>query len=394
MAALARPCGCRESIMLRALIIEDKDRVAKELKMRMERDPPPGLHFSTVDIAGNCREARRLASSGVDYDLIIYDVNLPFDENDLHPTREEGVANGMQLVRDLQPLQPLACGIMTSAYLTDEDAFAAGSLGAVRRFVSKPATPSEILIVAKAALDEAMKRSAEVREQMSASYLRQAQIHETMNSLNNILAASSEIKRLCAAGDGFVSAQHLPAVLEEVENIHRFQEAAASALRQIPVQTARRSPCHLDRIVDWCVRHLITEKPKAADRISMKFDDAIPPTLGVMEELQHIVLILVNNSLRAIEDDGNVEISLRHESGGERSDLVLEVVDDGRGIPESQRDRLFDPTVRGDGHGLGLFLARAFAWNHGGKIQLHSGAQGHGTKVVVTLPLRGVDNGQ
>jgi two-component system sensor histidine kinase KdpD len=73
---------------------------------------------------------------------------------------------------------------------------------------------------------------------------------------------------------------------------------------------------------------------------------------------------------------------------------VLEVTDNGRGIPADQRDRLFDPADRADGHGRGLFLARAFAWNHGGKVQIKSGPTGIGTTVVVTLPLRGVHAGE
>ena len=66
---------------------------------------------------------------------------------------------------------------------------------------------------------------------------------------------------------------------------------------------------------------------------------------------------------------------------------VLEVEDDGEGLPEAVRGRLFEPfvTPKPTGTGLGLWLARTLALNNGGELSLTSQV-GKGTKVTVRLP--------
>jgi len=66
---------------------------------------------------------------------------------------------------------------------------------------------------------------------------------------------------------------------------------------------------------------------------------------------------------------------------------VLEVEDDGEGLPEAVRGRLFEPfvTTKPTGTGLGLWLARTLALNNGGELILTSQV-GKGTKVTVRLP--------
>jgi two-component system OmpR family sensor kinase len=71
-------------------------------------------------------------------------------------------------------------------------------------------------------------------------------------------------------------------------------------------------------------------------------------------------------------------------------DAVLEVADDGPGVPEELRDRIFERFVRAQGDrggsaGLGLSIVQAVARSHGGDVRL-DGAPGGGAHFVVTLP--------
>jgi two-component system nitrogen regulation sensor histidine kinase GlnL len=69
--------------------------------------------------------------------------------------------------------------------------------------------------------------------------------------------------------------------------------------------------------------------------------------------------------------------------------LDLRVIDNGPGIPEQIRDRIFYPLVSGreDGSGLGLTLAQTFVQQHGGLIEVDS-REGH-TEFQILLPLNG-----
>jgi signal transduction histidine kinase len=369
--------------MLRALVVENDKGIADDLKEYME-DPPPGisiLQFDSVDVAYSCQVAIRLAGSGVNYDLIIYDLELPWREHD-KPLHE----SGMRLVQEIGPLQPSACGILVSGYTDHEYATLMDRIGAVRRLIRKPTSFEDILLIAQEAILEAARTTF---EKLSASYHLQARVHEAMNGLNNILAAVSEIERISSPQGEFLASRSLPLIREEAENIRRFQKAAEASLRDLnPEEVARREPCDLRQIAEWCVSYLRSKYRKDENGLRLEVQGLISVTLGIREELQQMILILATNALQAIQESGWVKISMHFDS--ETSEIEIGVLDNGRGIPADIRARIFERGVSGtNGSGEGLFLARAFAWNHGGRIQVESPDSG-GTQVIVRLPLRGV----
>ena len=76
--------------------------------------------------------------------------------------------------------------------------------------------------------------------------------------------------------------------------------------------------------------------------------------------------------------------------------MVLTVTDDGPGIPEGERDRVFERFWRGDsardrdhgGSGIGLTISRALVEAHGGTLTVTSPGPGSGTAFTVELPSR------
>ncbi len=75
--------------------------------------------------------------------------------------------------------------------------------------------------------------------------------------------------------------------------------------------------------------------------------------------------------------------------------LQIDVVDDGPGIPESIRERIFSPfyTTKPRGSGLGLAIVRKLVDAHQGQIELHAGGNGLGTCFRLTLPVRPLTDG-
>lgn len=133
------------------------------------------------------------------------------------------------------------------------------------------------------------------------------------------------------------------------------------------------------------VRSLImAEFPKGL-RMVRDYDTSIPEFRGDREQLIQAVLNIVHNAAQALADriiEGDAEIILRTRInrqvtfGKQRYRLALElhVIDNGPGIPQDIKDRLFFPLVSGrdGGSGLGLNLAQTFVQQHHGLIECDS----------------------
>jgi signal transduction histidine kinase len=99
-------------------------------------------------------------------------------------------------------------------------------------------------------------------------------------------------------------------------------------------------------------------------------------------KLRQIVHNLMHNAIDASRPGGRVEITAR----GDADHLYLTVEDDGPGIPESIRHRIYDPffTTKESGTGLGLSIVHSMVASHGGRIAVASSPQG--TRFEVVLP--------
>ncbi|MEH6379970.1 ATP-binding protein, partial [Streptomyces sp. KLMMK] len=108
-------------------------------------------------------------------------------------------------------------------------------------------------------------------------------------------------------------------------------------------------------------------------------------------QLERLLANLVDNALRHAASRVVITASLDGAAGR----AVLEVTDDGPGIPEEERERVFERFVRLDaartresgGSGLGLAIAREIARAHGGGLDVAPG--GTGARLVAWFPLSG-----
>ena len=104
------------------------------------------------------------------------------------------------------------------------------------------------------------------------------------------------------------------------------------------------------------------------------------------EKLQRVLFNLIQNAIRHTPADGSVTV--RTEPAGDW--VEIEVSDSGDGIPPEDRERVFDPFVRGEaarpqgGAGLGLAISRAIVEGHGGRIWLADSEAG--TRVRFVIP--------
>ena len=116
------------------------------------------------------------------------------------------------------------------------------------------------------------------------------------------------------------------------------------------------------------------------------------PVDGNPDELHRVVLNLLDNAARHIPPGSRIELRLRAEG----TSAVVEVADDGPGVPAELREQIFERFVRGEGpadtaigggSGLGLAIVSAVARSHGGSVEVGESDLG-GALFRVMLPLR------
>jgi len=131
--------------------------------------------------------------------------------------------------------------------------------------------------------------------------------------------------------------------------------------------------------------------PLMGDRRLVLDNDRPLRVSGSRDELHRMVLNLLDNAIRHTPQGACVELRLRAEDG----QAVLEVGDDGPGIPEQLRSQVFDrfvrgegpaDSVRGTGTGLGLAIVSAVAASHGGNVEAGESSQG-GALFTARIPL-------
>jgi two-component system nitrogen regulation sensor histidine kinase NtrY len=117
----------------------------------------------------------------------------------------------------------------------------------------------------------------------------------------------------------------------------------------------------------------------------------IPDELPVLnidrDQMKRVMINLIKNSLAAIEDEGKIKIRTNYDS---KLQIVrLEVSDDGRGIPDEDKGRLFEPyfSTRRSGTGLGLTIVNAIISDHNGYIRVRDNKP-RGTTFLIELPAR------
>jgi signal transduction histidine kinase len=108
---------------------------------------------------------------------------------------------------------------------------------------------------------------------------------------------------------------------------------------------------------------------------------------GDPDALERVLRNLIENALAAIKPNGQIDVQLRRRNGYAEA----RIADDGPGVPERERQRIFERFVRLDsskpGHGLGLAIARRIAQQHDGELTCDPAPRG--ASLTLRIPADG-----
>jgi signal transduction histidine kinase len=148
--------------------------------------------------------------------------------------------------------------------------------------------------------------------------------------------------------------------------------------------TVRKEEVDLGRVLDHAYNAFTEEARRREIDYRLESGPEAPVIVSDGDRVLQVISNLLSNAFRWTPDGGRIELALAAGNGAVRVD----VADSGPGVPQDERDRIFDPFISHDvnGTGLGLPIAKELALALGGRIELQS-APGRGSRFRLVLPV-------
>ena len=191
--------------------------------------------------------------------------------------------------------------------------------------------------------------------------------HEIKNPLGGIRGAAQLLEKEL---DGKELLEYTGIIINECDRLRNFID------RMLTTSTSPvKSDMNIHEILEYVVSVVRAENPHQLN-IKKDYDPSIPIIKADREQIIQAVLNLLRNAVQAIVVDGHItlitriqrQVTIRHKSY--RHIIVLDIIDDGPGVPEEIESGAFYPMVTGraEGTGIGLSIAQQLIQSHGGLI--------------------------
>lgn len=217
--------------------------------------------------------------------------------------------------------------------------------------------------------------------------------HELKNPLAGIEVMAGLLRR--QVPDSPAAQSLLADILSEAKLANAIVVEMLEFVRPVRLQLEQTD---IPSIVQQSLKNAEGKVPRRETRVSLELPAVLPAIDGDGSQLCQVFSNLLTNAFEAVNGTGHVTVRASLETqdrDGAASDtsahppaLIVEVVDDGPGIPANLSDRIFNPffTTKTTGSGLGLPIVRKIVDAHDGRIDVSS-EPGRGTRFRVTLPV-------
>jgi len=237
------------------------------------------------------------------------------------------------------------------------------------------------------AMDRSLKlaREEQMLDQTQANRLLLRNLaHEIKNPLGGIRGAAQLLEQELEKPGLH---EYTQVIIQEADRLRSLMEKLLT-----PQGHAQHSALNIHEVLERVRSVMLAEFPEGL-AIQRDYDTSLPALIGDKEHLIQVMLNIVRNAAQAMKGKGTITLRTRIArqvtliKQRHRLAVMVQIIDNGPGIPAELKDKIFYPLVSGstDGHGLGLTLAQDFVSQHHGTIEFDS--EPGRTCFTVMLPL-------
>ena len=206
--------------------------------------------------------------------------------------------------------------------------------------------------------------------------------HEVKNPLTPISLSAQRLKRKYVSQiEDPVFEECTNMIIDHVDLIRNLVNEF-SAFAQFP--TANPTLCDLGSIIE----ETVTLYREGLDKVAFNFNvtDDIPRLNLDRQQIKQAMINLIDNAVGAMEEKGCISIELSHDAILKM--VRIEVIDNGPGISDENKTRLFEPnfSTKRSGMGIGLTIVSSIILDHNGRIRVQDNHP-NGAKFVIELPV-------
>ncbi len=213
--------------------------------------------------------------------------------------------------------------------------------------------------------------------------------HDLRTPLASILGSITGLRAYGAAYEPAARDELMATIQDEAERLNRFVGNLLDMTRlESGALDLKRGVVYLDEVVGTALQR--SAKTLARHRVELDISDELPPLDVDFLLFEQVLVNLLDNAAKYAAP--STSIAIRGRVDADR--MILEVMDEGPGIPGADLERVFDPFYRvqatdrrGAGTGLGLAICRGFIEAVGGRIVAANRSDRAGAVLSMTLPI-------
>ncbi len=258
------------------------------------------------------------------------------------------------------------------------------NLAARRRLLPALASLLAVALDRERLANEAFEAEALRRSDTMKTAVLRAVSHDLRSPLTAIRAASDGLEDETLSLTEADRRELMDTISIEVRRLERVVDNLLALSR---LQAGALAPMPEVWTVEDLVYGALAEVGRSTDRVNVSVPPDTPPVLVDAVQMRQILGNLIDNALKFSPEGSPVTVRVNRT----RKEVIVRVIDQGRGLPENELEHVFEPFYRGapaqdqTGTGLGLAIARGFAEANGGRLWAES-RPGQGAGFALALP--------